>query len=296
MSAPKAVVDIGSNSVKLLIGRVGRPIDVIYDEVVVTRLSEGVDAGGRLAPAAAARTLAVLERFVGLARAHGVDALVGVGTAVLRDAADAPAFVARCAALGLPVEIVDGDTEAEIVWLAAQSELPGLSADAVLLDIGGGSTEIIWPGGRESTELGVVRLTERHVHDDPPGLATRDRLSAAIDARLARLPLPACEEVVGSSSSCSLIARLHLGLPAHDAQRLHGCTIPTDGVAAIADRLALMTQAERVAWPGMDAGRADVIFAGAAVLAGVARRVGAPTIRINDRGTRYGIFQRAYGG
>lgn len=297
----KAAVDIGSNSVKLLVGRVteGR-VEVVLDEVKVTRLSEGVDKSGALNPAAAERTLAALKSMVWAAKHAGATEIIGVGTSALRDATDARAFVVACAKFGLPVEIVDGPTEADIVRLAAVHELPGLSPDAVLVDIGGGSTEFVWPGGSESTELGVVRLTERHVPTDPPGDESVQRLVEAIDARLDQLALPKAQpdtpgEVVGSSASCSLVARLHLGLRRHKPALIHDCTVPLEAIESIGARLSAMTQAERLDWRGMDPGRADVLLAGVLVLSRLAARQGATGVRINDRGTRYGIFHRAFG-
>ncbi len=292
----KAALDIGSNSVKLLIAEpTGGPVQIVLDRVVVTRLSQGVDAAGHLHPDAVARTLEVLRAFAGLCREYRVDDVAAVGTAVLRDASDAPAFLAACRGLGFEVEVVGGETEAEIVRLAARYEVDGLDDDAVLVDIGGGSTEVVWNGGCQSTELGVVRLTERHVHQDPPGNETLAALRRAVDARLAPLPLPArVSAVVGSSASCSLLARLSLGLAAHDPQRVHGHRLALSELGRLADLLASQTDAERAAWPGIDPRRADVLLAGAAVLEGAARRAGVDEVVVSDRGTRYGIFHRAF--
>lgn len=291
-----AAIDIGSNSVKLLVGRpTGGAVDTVLDEVVVTRLSEGVDATGRLKKAAAERTLEAIRAFVATARDQGVERFAAVGTAVLRDAEDGPEFIAACQRLGLQVEIVSGDTEAEIVRLAAVHEVDGIDGRAVLIDIGGGSTELVWPGGRESTQLGVVRLTERHVDQDPPGAVVVDRLTEVIDERLAKLDLPVdASALVGSSASCSLMARLDMGLTEHIPERIHGYRLPLRNLEALVGELAAMTQTERLAMTGMAPRRADVLLAGGLVLARAARAVGVDAVRINDRGTRYGIFHRAF--
>ena len=287
-----AAIDIGSNSVKLLVGRpTGGAVDVVADVVTVTRLSAGVDATGHLDPAASVRTLDALRTFMSRCGELNVGQIAAVGTAVLRDAEDGDDFLAACRAFGLEVEIVSGDVEAQIVRLAATHEI-GAPPDAVLIDIGGGSTELIWADGQQSTELGVVRMTERHIDRDPPGEAGVERLIAAIDRRLDRVDLPQASSLVGSSASCSLLARLHSAR--HDPQGIHGYRLPLADLETIVSQLAAQTQAERVAWPGMDLGRADVLLAGAVVLARVARRVGAKDIQINDRGTRYGIFHRAF--
>lgn len=294
-----AAIDIGSNSVKVLVGAIGPAgtIEVAHEEAVVTRLSEGVDGAGRIGAQPFARTLDALRRFVETCRAHGVARIAAVGTRVLRDAANAADFLAACRDLGLEVEIISGETEAEVVRLAAVRELPGVDDSAVVIDIGGGSTEIVWATGGESTELGVVRLTERHVHDDPPGRATLARLEEVVDARLAALPgLPAAAgALVGSSATCSLLARLDLRLDAHDPARIHGHRLTRPTLDAQCALLADLTVEQRKAIRGMDPGRADVLLAGAVVLARTARAVGVDALRVNDRGTRYGVFHRAFG-
>lgn len=288
-------LDIGSNSIKLLVGRpTGGAVDIVEDVVLVTRLSEGVDRTGELAPAAVERSLAAVRQLADRCRALGVTRTSAVGTAVLRDASNGADFLAACRAHGFEVEVVDGDTEAEIVRLAAGRELPGLSPNAVLVDIGGGSTELVWPGGRESTELGVVRLTERHVHHDPPGMMAHDTLARVVADRLAPLPIAGAAALVGSSASCSLLARVHLGLDHHDPERLHGHKLPTAALDGIASRLATLTQPERMALVQMDPRRGDVLLAGAMVLRGAAHAAGVDEVVVSDRGTRFGVFHRAF--
>ena len=214
----------------------------------------------------------------------------------MRDAVDAGAFCAQARALGFDIEIIEGDTEAYIVRLAALRELPGTPPDAVVIDIGGGSSEVSWATGRESTELGVVRLTERHVAAEPAGPETLDTLRRVIRARLDRLSVPTGVEIlVGSSATCAVLARLDLQLPAYDRDRVHGHEISTLALTARAEQLAGLDLAARKALPGMDTTRADVILAGTVVLEQTALKIGARALRINDCGTRYGVFHRAFG-
>jgi exopolyphosphatase/guanosine-5'-triphosphate,3'-diphosphate pyrophosphatase len=293
-----AALDVGSNSIKLLIGTLGADGRVVvrHEEVVVTKLSEGVDARGTLSPAAVERTLAVLRRYAEACRTHGVTRTAAVGTAVLRDARDADTFRAEARALGFDIEVISGDVEAQVVRLAALRELPGTPDDAVVIDIGGGSSELSWATGRESTELGVVRLTERHVPRDPAGAEILDALRTVVRARLARLPLPTGVEIlIGSSATCAVLARLDLVLPAHDRDRIHGHEIATPALTARAEQLAGLDLAARRSLPGMDGTRADVILAGTVVLEQTALAIGARALRINDCGTRYGVFHRAFG-
>lgn len=298
MSERRAALDVGSNSLKLLIGTLGADgrVAVLHEEVVVTKLSEGVDKRGTLSPEASARSLAVLARFAEACRDFGVSRIAAVGTAVLRDAADADEFRARARDLGFDIEVIDGDTEAEIVRLAALRELPGTPGDAVIIDIGGGSSEVTWATGKMSTELGVVRLTERHVHRDPAGPETLAELRRVVRARLDTLALPAQSELlIGSSATCAVLARLDLALDHHDRGRIHGHEIATHALTARAEQLAGLDLAARKALPGMDGTRADVILAGNVVLEQTALKIGARALRINDRGTRYGVFHRAFG-
>ncbi len=293
-----AAVDIGSNSLKLLIGSFGPDgrVASLHDEAVVTRLARGVDAAGRLHPESRARALAVLRGFVATCRAHDVTRIAAIGTSALRDAADRDEFINECAGFGLHVEVVGGDVEAQIVRLAAVRELPGLDPGAWVVDVGGGSAEVVWTGGRVSTELGVVRLTERHVAADPPGAETLEALRTAVRARLAALPLPRpAPALVASGSSGPLLARLHLGLATHDSARIHSTSLPLAAVTDMATRFATSTHAERLALPGMDASRADVALAGAVVLEQAAAAAGVDALVVNERSTRYGVFHRAFG-
>jgi len=301
MKGPLAAIDIGSNSVKLLVGHPTEgPVEVLEDQVVVTRLGEGVDLSGRLDPAAVTRTLAAIRGFVERCQALEVQRVVAVGTSALRDAAASPregtrAFLDGCREFGLEVEVVNGEAEAEIVRLAALHEVPGLDGGAVLVDIGGGSTELVWGASRESTELGVVRLTERHVTNDPPGFEAHARLAEAVAARLAPLGLPQASALVGSSATCSLLARIHLGLRDHDPARIHGHRLPRSTLDAIAERLTTSSQAERLTLTRMAPRRADVLLAGTMVLRGVAEATQVDQVVVSDRGTRYGVFHRAFG-
>jgi exopolyphosphatase/guanosine-5'-triphosphate,3'-diphosphate pyrophosphatase len=295
----RGALDVGSNSVKLLVGRVGVDgrVEVAVERVVVTRLSEGVDHAGTLSSEAVVRTLAVLETYAGLCRAQGLtlpDDVAGIGTAVLRDARDREAFCAQARALGFEVEVIDGDTEAALVRLAALRELPGTPDDAVVIDIGGGSSELAWDGGRESTELGVVRLTERHVHQEPAGAHALEVLRGAARERLARIALPRAEVLIGSSATCACVAQLHQGLGRADAT-LHGHEVPAPWLSDLADRLSGLDLEARRALPGMDVSRADVLLAGVVVLEQAALALGADRLRVNERGTRYGVFHRAFG-
>jgi exopolyphosphatase/guanosine-5'-triphosphate,3'-diphosphate pyrophosphatase len=301
MSGPlKGALDVGSNSVKLLLGRLGSDgrVEVEHEQVVVTRLSEGVDRAGALLPAASARTLAVLAQFAQVCHARGLrlpEDVAGIGTAVLRDAQDRDVFLASARTLGFEIEVIDGDTEATLIRLAALRELPGTPEDAVVIDIGGGSSELAWPGGRESTELGVVRLTERHLAAAPVGAGALQTLREAVGARIARLPLPQAGVLIGSSATCACVAQLHQRLPRGQAT-LQGYEVPAAWLTALAEQLSTFSLDAQQALPGMDTSRADVLLAGVVVLEQATRALGADRLRVNERGTRYGAFHRAYGG
>jgi exopolyphosphatase/guanosine-5'-triphosphate,3'-diphosphate pyrophosphatase len=293
----KGALDVGSNSVKLLLGHLGADgrVHVAHEQVVVTRLSEGVDRSGTLLPAASARTLAALSEFARACEARGLrlpDDVAGIGTAALRDARDRAEFLAAARALGFEIEVIDGDTEAALVRLAALRELPGTPDDAVVIDIGGGSSELAWAGGRESTELGVVRLTERHLPTAPVGPTPLATMRAAVAERIRRVPLPRADVLVGSSMTCACVAQLHQALP---RATLHGYEVPAEWLSTLAETLSALPLEAQQALPGMDTSRADVLLAGVVVLEQATRALGAERLRINERGTRYGAFHRAYG-
>jgi exopolyphosphatase/guanosine-5'-triphosphate,3'-diphosphate pyrophosphatase len=268
-----------------------------------------VDATGRLDPAAIAETVRVLASYAAEARALGVREIACVATSAARDAANgAEFFEAARSAAGLVPAIISGEEEARLVWRSAWRDFGGPSgpppfppaSPLAVLDVGGGSTELSWgdgpaPRGRRSLQVGAVRLTERHVHQDPIAPATLGLLRQA--AREALAPLAALDglgalpgsRLVGVAGTVTTLAAVLQALPAYDAEKVHGSSLDLDQLEVLLDRLAALPVAERAALPGMEPKRADVIVAGAVVVAEAMRLLGFDRLTVSDRGVRWGM-------
>lgn len=298
MSAPTlAAVDIGTNSVKMTIGRGDA---ILFDGARVTRLGQGVDAAGVLAPDAMERTLAALEAFAAHARAHGVTRLAAVGTSALRDASNGPEFAQAAArVLGGPVEIITGDREAHLVYLAARRDPELAVPDGALLvatDVGGGSTEVVVGDthrilSRHSLQIGAVRLAESAGLNGVSPIDSLDIMEAVaqMDKALAPVLIPDAPCVlVASGGTAANLAGMEQG--ALDPQRIHAVTLPVERIWERVHSLAALSLEARKQVPGLEPARADVIVAGALIQWGCAQHFGCTSIRISARGLRYGLL------
>ena len=306
MTAPSpdrvATIDVGTNTVLLTVAeRRGRSFVPVVERAEITRLGRGVDRTGRLDPAAIAETVAVIARYAAEARSLGATRIAAVATSAARDAGNgAEFFEAARAAAGLVPEIIPGGEEARLVHLSAWGDFGARGVRLAVLDVGGGSSEITWgdgpaPRGRRSLQVGAVRLTERHVREDPVSPATLATLREAARATLA--PLAALEglgglpgaRLVGVAGTVTTLAAVLQALPAYDAARVHGSTLGLDELEALLARLAARPVAERAGLPGMEPKRADVIVAGAVVVAEATRLLGFDRLTVSDRGVRWGL-------
>jgi exopolyphosphatase / guanosine-5'-triphosphate,3'-diphosphate pyrophosphatase len=277
-----AAVDQGTNSTRLLVAEPDEAggFEDLARDMVITRVGQGVDGTGMLAPEALQRTLVVLARYVRRAKALHVERIRVAATAAVRDAANAADFERPVRELaGSPLEIVSGEEEARLSFLGATR---GLDAPPpfLVLDIGGGSTEFVLgserPSAAMSTQMGSVRLTERFVRSDPPEASELDRMRAAVGELLddVERAIPARDErtfvaVAGTSTTVQAVA---LGLDFYDPERIHRTRLTRTDAARVSLRLASMTTAERAALPVMAPGRADVIVAGSVILVEVMER------------------------
>jgi len=279
-----AAVDCGTNTIKLLIGTVPGPggLEVDVREMRMVRLGQDLDRTGRIADEALARAFAALDEYAELVRAHDVppDRIRFCATSATRDAANAADFVAGVRdRLGVEPEVVTGAEEAALAFDGAVRHLRTPAEPPVLVvDIGGGSTELILgsvaPDRAHSMDIGSVRLHERHLRDDPPTPAQVAACVADIDAHLDACPVDpgAAATVVGVAGTVTTVAAAVLDLPAYDRDALDQAVLPVADVHAAVDRLVALTHDERRALGFMHPGRADVIDAGALILAGVLRR------------------------
>lgn len=293
-----AAVDIGTNSVLLLIvehrdGGLHR----LHETFIITRLGQGVDRSGRLAPEAVARTLEALGRFAVTMEEYGVSRRAAVGTAVLRDAGSGEAREAMEEVLGCTLEVISGRREAELVAAGVRGDLGALEAGTLLFDVGGGSTELVLAGEDGdlelvSLELGSVRMTERFGLTDPPGAEELLALRAAARRQLDALPTPPwrARRLVGLAGTVTTLATLQLELERYDSERVNGLRLSR---MQIEDRLAdlasiPLSQRQQVA--GLSAGRADIIVAGVCIVAEIMARFNVDELQVSDRGVRWGLL------
>lgn len=293
----QAVIDIGTNSVLLLLARPGEgpALEVLEDRCIITRLGEGVAERGTLAPAAIERTLAALRTLRAEAEGHGAS-ITAVTTEGVRLAGNPEAFLGPAAAvLGAPVRVLSGEDEARLSYLSVAAETPE-GGPLRVVDIGGASTELVVGEGLEvvqarSHRIGSVRLTERFVHQDPPGPAAVEAMATAVREALASQPLAPHPRLHGLAGTVTSAAALLLGLERYDRERVDGSVHARDSVAALRDRLAALPLAQRHG-PLLEAKRADVIVGGLTILVGVLDHCGADTLVVRDRGLRYALVER----
>ncbi|MFP5219568.1 MAG: exopolyphosphatase [Actinomycetes bacterium] len=279
-----AALDCGTNSLRLLVADIsdGELTDV-HREMRVMRLGEGVDRTGVLAPAALERTRAALVDYAATCRSLGADRVRMVATSATRDARNREEFTDLVrSVLGTDPEVVTGDAEAALSFDGATRALDVEEGPFVVVDIGGGSTEVVL-GTRtvevaRSVDVGCVRLHERHLRDDPPTAAQIVAATADVDAGLAlvrsAVPLERARLSVFVAGTATTVAAHALRLPAYEADRIHLSRFSPAEVVAACTSLLEMPRTARAALPFMHPGRVDVIGAGALVMRRVVEVLG----------------------
>jgi len=297
-----AVIDIGTNNTRVAVfeTEAGVRPNIILERDTITRLGENLRTSGRLLETAMERTLAALAAYKKDCDAVGVDKFVVAGTAAMRAADNSSAFIEKVHALGLPIEIIPGELEAELSFLGVLSGLPTPPENLIVIDIGGGSTEFAsgengnlrWV---ESLPFGAVVLTERFLSSDPPARheidAMNEFIATAISERV--LPrLPANCELAGVAGTVSTVAMIDLDLKSFDPKKVHGHILNLENNRKITRRLLDMSNAERAAIPGMEPNRADIIHAGAAILDRAFDTLRIPSILTSLCDLRHGLLHR----
>jgi exopolyphosphatase / guanosine-5'-triphosphate,3'-diphosphate pyrophosphatase len=308
-----AVIDIGTNTLLLLVVERGADdkLVAVRDLCRFGRLGQGLDASGRLADEAIARSLDICREYARAMSDDGVARRVVIGTQALREAANAAAFVGPAEEiLGARIEVIEGAREADLAFRAVAATFPELGGTPyVVVDVGGGSTEIIAVSGAAdaaappgsvtrgsakvvsavSVKIGAVRLRERHLKSDPPTPDEVRALIAGIDDALSGVELPRGAVVVGTAGTATTMASVQLGLHAYDPDRVTGLRLEAPAVDAQLAKLLSLTTAQRRRLPGMVVERADVLPAGVAIFSRVMARAGAPALIVCDRGIRWGV-------
>ena len=290
------MVDIGTNSTRLLVANVDRTSGAIGDlhrESQVTRLGDKVDAGGCLSEEAMARVLATLGDYRATMDRYECEANLAVLTSAVRDASNGPEFTERVRSeFGLDARVLSGDEEAQLTFLGAMSDRDDRSSDpTVVIDIGGGSTEFIVGTNHTasfhvSVQAGVLRMSERHIHSDPP--APTELQDLAADTRAIFLNgLPANQRstvgraiaVAGTATSAAAIDQ---ELDPYDPERVHGYTLLLATVELLIARLADMTEARRREVVGLHPDRAPTIVAGMILLEEAMRAFGLDSVEVSE--------------
>lgn len=284
-----AAIDCGTNSIRLLIADLdghGGLRDVVRTRAIV-RLGEGVDRTGRFSDAALERTLAATRQYADLIREHGANRVRFVATSATRDAANRAEFTdAVLAILGVPAEVIPGTEEAALSFRGALTALEPADAGAtsarhLVVDVGGGSTELVLGGtapySAYSMDVGCVRLTERYVHTDPLSDAEvasiRSDVNAALDTARRTVDISGATEVIGVAGTVTTITAHALRLGSYDPNAISGSRLPLSTVMESCDALSRMPRAERASLPYMQPGRVDVISTGAVIWSTVLQRV-----------------------
>ncbi len=283
-----AAIDCGTNSIRLLIADVadGRLRDV-HRETRIVRLGQGVDATGEFAPDAIARTRAALTDYASLLKTHGAERVRMVATSAARDVANRDVFFAMTAEVlgavlpGAVAEVITGAEEAELSFRGAVGELDSAAAPFVVVDLGGGSTEIVVGSDRVmasySADIGCVRLTERCLHSDPPTpadvAAARAVVRERLDVVLGVVRVEGARTWVGLAGTMTTLSALAQNMTTYDSAAIHLSRVPGSDLLAVCERLIGMSRAERAALGPMHEGRADVIGGGAIVVEELAREL-----------------------
>ncbi|GAA4374933.1 Ppx/GppA phosphatase family protein [Actinomadura verrucosospora] len=307
-----AAIDCGTNSVRLLIadieaggdGEAGATLTDVERRMEIVRLGEGVDQTGRLSPAALERTFTAMRGYAELIERHGdghgpVKTRV-VATSATRDAANRADFVSGVVDIfGVVPEVISGDEEAALSFTGATRELAKLrpARPYLVVDIGGGSTEIVLGSSSadaaRSIDIGCVRMTERHLKDDPPSPEQISNAAADIDTALAAVretvPVDEARTLVGLAGSVTTVAGIALDLPSYEPARIHLARITAGQVHEVTRRLLHATRAERAEFGVMHPGRVDVIGAGALILDRIMREYGFGAVVVSEHDILDGI-------
>ena len=290
------VVDLGTNSTRLLVADVedGR-VDEVVRRLKITRLGEGVDARRRLLPLPIARVRNALTDFRREAEALGAEVTLAVATSAVRDAENGEAFLGEIEwSYGFATRLLSGEEEARLTFRGASNGDGAAATGALLIDVGGGSTELSLDGAfLASLRAGCVRHTELFLASDPP---TGDELDACVHAvrgLLAEVPAGGARRAVGVAGTVTTLATLDLGLGEYDPERIHGHVVSRDALVRQLERLAALPLDERRNVPGLEPERAPVIVAGLVILREVLDRFGLNAVEASERDLLHGAAVEA---
>ena len=308
-----AGIDIGTNTLRLLIAEFSPDSSFrqIASDRRVTRLGEGISGTGGLKAGAMERTLGVLEEFSRTCGRHPVAGIYTAATSAVREASNGADFVRMVKErAGLDVQVISGDEEARLIMLGVSSGLDMEDKDALVMDIGGGSTEFVFVSKGEisfkvSTDIGVVRFTEQYIHSDPPEPGEIEGLESAIKERLKGVQSSPFSKgglrgiwgqggLIGTAGTITTLAAIDQKMTVYDPEKVNGCRICRDRIQEIRRTLSRMKIKEREQVPGIEKGREDIIVAGVVVVDLVMEWFGFGEIVVSDSGLREGLVIDLY--
>lgn len=294
-----AIIDIGTNSIKFFVGERNEDgtIQTIVDKNDIAQLGEGLRETGLICPEALERNAQSVAAFAKEAIENGAEKIVSVGTMALRTAKNSADFVARVKELcGVEVQIIPGEEEARLSYLAVLSGLPlEEGGELVIFDTGGGSTEFIFGEGttlknRFSVNLGALIITENFFNDDPVKEGSVDAAIAYIDEEFAKAGVVGKPiQVVGMGGTVTSMGAVKHKMVKYNPDIIQGSTLTKEDVQEQVDTYAARTVEQRRELPGLQPKRAGTILAGACILKNILARLDAPQLTISDRGLRHGL-------
>jgi len=293
-----AVIDVGSNSTRLLVADVDGGVSVVERHSRVTRLGRGVDLSGQLSDEAIEAACAVIADYVSICRDTDAKKVTAIATSAVRDASNGSAFVAELRErFALSAGVLDGDEEARLTYRGATAEQPP-TAPTLVIDIGGGSTEMIVGTGERiafhaSLQAGVVRHTERHISGDPPTAVELEALAGDVRA-LVEAALTGHDEIQASAGIAvagtpTSLAAVELGLDPYDPAQVHGHVLSLETIQHLLSQFASTPLAERAAIPGLHPDRAPTIISGCVILIEAMRAFGLEQIQASEHDILYGM-------
>jgi exopolyphosphatase/guanosine-5'-triphosphate,3'-diphosphate pyrophosphatase len=300
-----AVIDIGTNSTRLLVADVvGGQVSEVERYSRVTRLGRGVDLSGQLSDEAIDAACEAIEDYVSIYQEAEAGTVAAIATSAVRDASNGEAFIAELRErFALSARVLGGEEEARLTYLGATAEHPPAAATLVI-DIGGGSTELIVGTGEEiefhaSLQIGVVRHTERHLSSDPPTAAELEALAddvrGPIESAASQLGPPGPSAGIAVAGTPTSLAAVELGLEPYDPKRVHGHTLTLPGVQRLLSRLASAPLERRREIPGLHPDRAPTIVSGVVILVEAMRAFGLEQIEVSEHDILYGAAIAATG-
>lgn len=287
-----AAIDVGTNSTRLLVAEEqAGGFRSLERRMIITRLGEGVHERRRLAPAALGRTLATIADYAAVCGEYGVARLRVTGTSAVRDAHNRAEFFEGVRRLtGTEPELLSGEQEARTTFVGTVSDLAG-SSPTLIVDIGGGSTELIFGTGEPerlvSLDIGCVRMLEKHLRSDPPAVeelaAMRSEVTDALSRAKGDLDVPRGTRLVGVAGTVTQLATLQAGLPVYDPDITHHAVLSHGDVRRLARRLGTLPYEKRRRVKGLEPGRVDVIVAGAEMLLCVMETFDVPEVLVSEK-------------